>query len=96
MHVNHLGLGAADDREIWDHAALHGFAIVSKDADFPERSVLEDRPPKIIWLKIGNCSTQEIGQLLRMNHAIVRKFLEEDEETCLVLERVRGPAVPRT
>ena len=88
-HVHNLGLGAADDREIWDHASIHGFAIVSKDADFAERSVLESHPPKIIWLKIGNCSTDEVNQLLRTHSIVIHDFFEEDEETCLILERSR-------
>lgn len=95
-HVHHLGLGAADDREIWDHARLQGFAIVSKDADFAERSVLETNPPKIIWLKIGNCSTVEVNQVLHAHSAAIREFLEEDEETCLVLERGRVPPASRS
>jgi predicted nuclease of predicted toxin-antitoxin system len=94
-HVHDLGLGAADDREIWDHASLHRFAIVSKDADFAERSVLENHPPKIIWLKLGNCSTDEVNKLLRGHSVIIQEFLEQDEETCLVLERGRAPAMPR-
>ena len=52
-HVHNLNLGGADDSEVWDFAKLHGFAIVSKDSDFAERSVLEKNPPKIIWIRLG-------------------------------------------
>jgi predicted nuclease of predicted toxin-antitoxin system len=31
-----------EDRQIWDHARTHGFAIVSKDTDFRERSYVEE------------------------------------------------------
>ncbi len=51
-HVHQLGLGAADDGEIWTYAKAHGFVIVTKDADFAERSVLETGPPKVLWLRI--------------------------------------------
>jgi predicted nuclease of predicted toxin-antitoxin system len=47
-HVHNLGLGGADDSAVWDYAKVNGFAIVSKDADFAERSVLENDPPKIV------------------------------------------------
>ena len=87
VHVHSIGLGAADDSDIWEHAKAHGFAIVSKDADFAERSVLEDDPPKIIWLRVGNCRTSEIERLLRAHREAIRGFLEEDEETCLLLGR---------
>jgi hypothetical protein len=34
LHVIHLGLDQATDREIWEWAGEHGFTIVSKDSDF--------------------------------------------------------------
>jgi predicted nuclease of predicted toxin-antitoxin system len=72
---------------VWDHAKLHGFAIVSKDLDFAARSVLEKEPPKIIWIRLGNCSTGDVEILLRSAHDMICGFLEEDEETCLLVER---------
>jgi predicted nuclease of predicted toxin-antitoxin system len=60
---------------------------VSKDSDFAERSILESETPKIIWIRLGNCSTAEIEKLLRSAHETVRAFLEKDEETCLLLGR---------
>ena len=86
-HVHNLNLGGANDSEVWDYAKLHGFAIVSKDSDFAERSVLESDPPKIIWVRLGNCSTEEVEKLLRSVHEMIRGFLEEDEETCLLVGR---------
>ena len=55
-HVHDLNLGGASDSEVWDYAKLKGFAIVSKDSDFAARSVLESDPPKIVWVRLGNCS----------------------------------------
>ena len=52
-----LGLGGAEDGAVWEHAGLHGFIIVSKDSDFRDRSILVGAPPKVIWLRLGNCST---------------------------------------
>ena len=86
-HVHRLGLGASGDDQVWSHAKLHGFAVVSKDSDFADRSVLEGAPPKVIWIRIGNCTTTQIEKLLRANVAVIRSFLEEDRETCLVLGR---------
>src|SRR6202020_931637 len=86
-HVGNLGLSGAEDGAVWDYAKAHGFAIVSKDSDFAERSVLESDPPKIIWIRLGNCSTNEIEQLLRSAFEKIRGFIEEDEETCLLLGR---------
>jgi predicted nuclease of predicted toxin-antitoxin system len=40
QHVVELGLEKADDEDIWIFAGQHGLAIVSKDADFQQRSLL--------------------------------------------------------
>jgi hypothetical protein len=45
-------------------AATHGFCIVSKDEDFQQRSFLRGHPPKVVWVRKGNCSTREIERLL--------------------------------
>jgi len=52
--VAQLGLSEANDREIWEYAKKEGFAIVTQDADFHERSLLMKEPPLIIWLRCGN------------------------------------------
>ncbi|MCU1250920.1 MAG: hypothetical protein JWQ49_3949 [Edaphobacter sp.] len=67
-HVHNLNLGGANDSEVWDYAELHGFAIVSKDSDFAARSVLEKDPPKIIWIRLGNCSTGCGNPAFRAGH----------------------------
>ena len=86
-HVSGVELGAAQDSSVWEYAKEHGFAIVSKDSDFAERSVLESRP-KVIWIRLGNCSTSEIEGKLRSAREAVRAFLGKDEETCLMVGRV--------
>lgn len=52
---------SATDAEVWQFAASNDFAIASKDSDFSERSVLEGSPPKVIWLRVGNCTTEHIA-----------------------------------
>ena len=86
-HVHDLGLGASDDSAIWGYAKENGFSIVSKDADFAERSVLESDPPKVVWLRIGNCTTDDVEALLRAQYETICGFVERDSETCLLLLR---------
>jgi predicted nuclease of predicted toxin-antitoxin system len=50
LHVRDVGLRAAEDRQVWDHARLRGVVIVSKDTDFRELSYVEGFPPKTIRL----------------------------------------------
>jgi predicted nuclease of predicted toxin-antitoxin system len=86
-HVSRVGLSKSDDAGIWAYAKTNGFAIVSKDSDFAERSVIEPAPPKIIWVRAGNCSTSDIEQHLRTAHEMILTFLAHDSETCLILQR---------
>ena len=84
-HIGHCHLSSAPDEEVWRHAAAHDYSIVSKDADFAERSALRGFPPKVIWLRIGNCTTTQAINLLRSAFAQIDAFLSTREESCLVL-----------
>jgi len=56
-HVADRGVAGAPDLVIWRHAGEQRLAIVSKDGDFQQLSVLYGAPPKVIWIRSGNCST---------------------------------------
>ena len=68
VHVRDVGLRGAADQRRWEYASAHGFAIVSKDTDFRDRSHVEGFPPKIIWLDVGHAGTAAIADLLRGEH----------------------------
>ena len=60
--------------------------IVSKDYDFYQRSLLLGPPPKIVWIRKGNCSTQEIINLLEEQIEVIESFVHTKENSFLVLE----------
>jgi predicted nuclease of predicted toxin-antitoxin system len=84
-HVRDVGLQAADDDAVWAFASAHGFVIVSKDADFHQRSFVFGPPPKVVWIRRGNCSTVEIEGILRSHEADLLAFERADEEAFLAL-----------
>ena len=84
-HVRECGLEHAPDEQIWDHARANGFAIVSKDSDFEQRSVLRGCPPKVIWIRLGNCSTSAIMELLRKYSPVIHTFNLDPIESILVI-----------
>lgn len=63
-HVRDFELAAADDEPGWRHAAAEGFAIVTKDDDFRQRSFLRGPPPKVVWVRLGNCRTAYVEATL--------------------------------
>jgi predicted nuclease of predicted toxin-antitoxin system len=85
VHVRDAGLAAASDDAVWEYAKVHGLAIVSKDADFHQRSFVFGHPPKVVWVRRGNCSTRDIEALLRLRADDVRAFDLEGEASFLVL-----------
>jgi predicted nuclease of predicted toxin-antitoxin system len=85
FHIRDLGLGNAPDSEIWRYAGQSGYAIVSKDEDFQRLSVLYGPPPKVIWLRLGNCSTHQIIDVLRRRRDEIEAFLADQEAAFLAL-----------
>ena len=59
--------------------------IVSKDNDFAELAVLRGAPPKVIWLRIGNCSSRAVERLLRAQATLIDEFANDAERVVLEL-----------
>lgn len=77
VHVDGIGLPAAPDREVWSYARQHDYIVVTKDADFSELSLLLGFPPKVIWIRRGNCSTKDIEKLLRDNYDAIAALSDD-------------------
>ena len=84
-HVMDIGLSAADDRAIWAFARERGFAIVSKDGDFRQLSFLAGPPPKVIWVRLGNCTTDDIVTALRQRADDLQEFASAPEADFLIV-----------
>ena len=84
-HVRECGLLGKTDEDVWEYARAHGFAIVSKDSDFQQRSLLHGHPPKLVWLRIGNCTRQQLVQLITTHEADIRALDSDPFESVLVL-----------
>jgi predicted nuclease of predicted toxin-antitoxin system len=78
------GQGAADE-VVWQMAQDQACTLVTKDEDFHRLSVLRGAPPKVVWLRRGNCTTGEIAQLLRQRSDDLRIFNAQGEATFLEL-----------
>ncbi len=85
MHVARVGLARADDAQVWAYAKEHAFCIVTKDSDFSDLSALRGAPPKVIWLRIGNCTTDESLQALLRGGPTIASFLRDPASGLLVL-----------
>jgi predicted nuclease of predicted toxin-antitoxin system len=84
-HVALHGLAEADDSVIWAFARQAGLAIVTKDSDFNDLVLLHGAPPKVIWVRIGNCTTGEVEGVLRQQRTTIHHFLQDPSTHLLEL-----------
>lgn len=82
-HVYPLGLHKASDEEIWNYSRDNGFTIVTQDSDFSERSLVYGYPPKVVWLRTGNTSTDNIRNIFKQHSQEIIAFGEDDTLGCL-------------
>ena len=76
---------ATIDPIVWDYAKDNNLMIVSKDVDMHDLSLVLGNPPKVIWLRLGNCSTTQVENLLRLEFSAVKLFYEDESLSLLAL-----------
>ncbi len=64
------------------------YVIVPKDSDFRQLAFLFGAPPKVVWLRVGNASTDVIASELRMSITLVVEFTAGGDDARLVLPRM--------
>ena len=84
-HVSECGLDKALDEVVWDHARNAEFCIVSKDSDFSDLVSVKGFPPKVIWIRRGNCSTETIRGLLQERRSVIEEFGNDTGSGLLIL-----------
>ena len=84
-HLDQLELGAAEDTLVWKFAQDNGFVVVTKDADFSDLSLLRGFPPKVVWVRRGNCSTNDIEEILRDHNAEIEDLAADETAGILTL-----------
>ena len=76
---------ATIDPIVWDYAKDNDLMIVSKDADMHDLSLVFGNPPKVVWLRLGNCSTLQVESVLRQNFNAIKLFYEDEDSSLLAL-----------
>ncbi len=76
------------DLDIWNYAKKESFIIVTFDSDFYDISLIKGCPPKIIWLRKGNLTTNQVNDFLNQKILNIRNFIENPDKkdvACLEL-----------
>jgi predicted nuclease of predicted toxin-antitoxin system len=85
LHVRLLGHGGASDVAVRELARERGCIVISKDGDFHRLALLLGAPPKFIWIRLGNCRTADVADLIRRRYDDIVAFDAQDEATVLEL-----------
>jgi predicted nuclease of predicted toxin-antitoxin system len=84
-HSGNLTQGSATDRQLWDLARSGGYILTTRDEDFVGMSVLQETPPKVLWLNVGRSRNAVIAALLHSHAVDIERFAEHDEYTFLAI-----------
>ena len=76
-HVRDFDMREASDESIWVFARREGFVLVTKDAGFGRRSRERGHPPKVIRLRLGNCSKATVERLLTERFVAIVRFVAD-------------------
>ena len=63
-HVREIGLGGMDDGTIALEADARGAAIITKDADFVQKSQAGGMGSPVVWIRLGNTKNSILWQRL--------------------------------
>ena len=84
-HLYNLGLDTVEDSIVWQYAHDNDFIVVTKDADFSELISVRGFPPKVIWIRLGNCTTNDIESLIRSHAKEIEIFSNDNSLGILIL-----------
>lgn len=85
LHVRDVDMKSTIDPIVWDYAKSNDLMIVSKDADMHDLILVFGNPPKVIWIRLGNCSTLQVENLLRRNFDAISLFYQDRYLSLLAL-----------
>jgi len=80
-----LNLGRTNDPQLWLIAKTHDYVFVTKDRDVADLAILRGAPPKVIWLRMGNCTTIAVERTLRANIDAIMHLAGDPEQVVLEL-----------
>ena len=86
-HVRSFSMNEADDETIWNFARDNEYTIVTKDDDFHQRALVHGPPPKVVYLKVGNCPNRLVIDLLKSRVSDIDAFQNDAAAAVLLITR---------
>jgi predicted nuclease of predicted toxin-antitoxin system len=73
-HASDIATQPSDDA-LWNYARENDRVILTKDADFFDKLMIEGPPPKVVWLRNGNLKRADLEALLSQAWPKIRELL---------------------
>ena len=86
-HLFNLSLDTAEDSIVWQYARENNFIVVTKDADFSELISIRGFPPKVVWIRLGNCKTNDVENIIRLHSQEIKQFSLDNNLGILILSQ---------
>jgi predicted nuclease of predicted toxin-antitoxin system len=89
IHARELG-PAISDSSLWRQAEQQGWVIVSKDADFSHRIMVQSPPPWVVHLRFGNLRRKDFHAALAKLWPAIEGLLPEHKLVNVYLDRIEA------
>lgn len=80
----------AKDEEIWKYAKQNDLIIISKDSDFSTKMMLQEPPPKVIHVRLGNQKMKEFHIMITKVWDDVESLLENHKLITIFSDRIEA------
>ena len=81
-----------NDSEIWNYARKNNYTIVTKDADFSNRIIVSEPPPKIIHMRIGNMRLRDFKRFIDENWKAIQAASANHKLVNVYVDRIESVA----
>lgn len=89
LHVQRVGLSTASDVEVLEFAVDQDLVIVTKDKDFADLVTTRGDGPRVLWVMLGNVTTDEIAEAILDAADSILQLLDDPVVQIVQLTRLR-------
>jgi predicted nuclease of predicted toxin-antitoxin system len=89
FHAADVGRNPSDS-QLWEFARKHDLVIVSKDADFSDRIIIQTPPPRVVHLRFGNLRKNDFHARLARVWPQVETLLKSHKLVNVYADRIEG------
>jgi predicted nuclease of predicted toxin-antitoxin system len=87
LHVLDVGLSVAPNAEVLEFAHGQDLVVVTKDKDFADLVTSRGNGPRILWVMLGNVTTDEISKAILDDADSIHRLLDDPDVQIVQLTR---------